>query len=167
MGGAIKEKMEKVWGWFGMDQSEDRADYDETEYDEEEQDEVEYDEPEEQEEKKIWGRRGTKVVNMPQVQPIKVVISQPTNVDQAVNICDLLKEKKSIIVNLEYVDKDTARRIIDIVYGAALALDGHIEKISKCIVLIAPVNYDVENEIVRNEAKSKISVSWVRNGNNQ
>ena len=81
------------------------------------------------------------------------------------NICDLLKQKRSIVVNLEYVNKDVARRIIDVVSGAVHALDGHMQKISNSIVLIAPFNYDIENEMARDEIKNKLSVSWLRNGN--
>ena len=103
---------------------------------------------------------------MPQVQQVKMVISQPTTFEQAATICDLLKQKKSVIVNLEYVNKDVARRIIDVVSGAVHALDGHMQKVSNAIFLIAPFNYDIENEMVREEMRSKISVSWLRNGNN-
>lgn len=159
MAGAI---MEKVWGLFGMDPAEDR----EEEIEENEIEEVE-EEEEEQEERKLWGRKNnnSKVVAMPQVQQVKMVISQPTTFEQAATICDLLKQKKSVIVNLEYVNKDVARRIIDVVSGAVHALDGHMQKISNSIVLIAPFNYDIENEVARDEIKSKLSVSWLRNGN--
>ncbi len=157
MAGAI---MEKVWGLFGMEPAEDRDE----EIEEVDTEEVENDE-EEQEDKRLWGRKNSKVVAMPQVQQVKMVISQPTTFDQAATICDLLKQKKSVIVNLEYVNKDVARRIIDVVSGAVHALDGHMQKISNSIVLIAPFNYDIENEIARDEIKSKLSVSWLRNGN--
>ena len=159
MAGAI---MEKVWGLFGMDPAEEREEEEVENYEEEE-----IVEDEEQEERKLFGRKNNKVVNMPQVQQVKMVISQPTTFEQAANICDLLKQKKSVIVNLEYVNKDVARRIIDVVSGAVHALDGHIQKISNSIVLIAPFNYDIENEMARDEIKNKLSVSWLRNGNNQ
>ncbi len=161
MAGAI---MEKVWGLFGMDTAENREEDDEFDggY---EVDEIE-NEDEEQDERRGWGRRNnSKVVNMPQVQQVRMVISQPTTFEQAANICDLLKQKRSVIVNLEYVNKDVARRIIDVVSGAVHALDGHMQKISNSIVLIAPFNYDIENEIARDEIKNKLSVSWLRNGN--
>lgn len=145
MAGAI---MEKVWGLFGMEPAEDRDE----EIEEVDTEEVENDE-EEQEDKRLWGRKNNKVVAMPQVQQVKMVISQPTTFEQAATICDLLKQKKSVIVNLEYVNKDVARRIIDVVSGAVHALDGHMQKISNSIVLIAPFNYDIENEIARDEIK--------------
>ena len=98
MSGAI---MNKIWGAFGMDADENE---------EEEYEEVEENENEEEnsnKENRIWGRKNnSKVVSMPQAQQVRMVISQPTTFDQAEDICDLLKEKQSVIVNLEYVNKD-------------------------------------------------------------
>ena len=156
MSGAI---MNKVWDLFGVDPAQDTEDENEYEIEEYEQDD------EEVEERKIWGKRNSKVVNMPSVQQIKMVISQPTSFEQSESICDLLKEKKSVIVNLEYVNKDVARRIIDVISGAVHALDGHMQKVSNSIFLIAPYNYDITNEMAREEIKSKLNVSWLKNNN--
>lgn len=153
MSGAI---MNKIWGAFGMDANEE----DENDEELRENEEVE----EEKENNKIWGRK--KVVNMPQPQQVKMVISQPTTFEQAEDICDLLKDKQSVIVNLEYVNKDIARRIIDVVSGATHALDGHIQKVSNSIFLIAPYNYEITNEMAREEIKNKLSVSWLKNSAN-
>ena len=151
MSGAI---MNKIWGAFGMDAEENE---------EEESEEIEENEEEDNNrENKLWGRRN-KVVSMPQPQQVRMVISQPTTFDQAEDICDLLKEKQSVIVNLEYVNKDIARRIIDVVSGAVHALDGHIQKVSNSIFLIAPYNYEITNEMAREEIKNKLSVSWLKN----
>ena len=153
MSGAI---MNKIWGAFGMDANEEEE--------EEYEDNTEEIEEEGNKENKIWGRRN-KVVAMPQPQQIKMVISQPTTFDQAEDICDLLKDKQSVIVHLEYVNKDVARRIIDVVSGAVHALDGHIQKVSNSIFLIAPYNYEITNEMAREEIKNKLSVSWLKNNN--
>ena len=154
MSGAI---MNKIWGVFGMDAEENE----EEELDVEEN----YEEEDEEKNKPLWGRK-SKVVSMPQTQQVKMVISQPTTFEQAEDICDLLKEKQSVIVNLEYVNKDVARRIIDVVSGAVHALDGHIQKISNSIFLIAPYNYEITNEMAREEIKNKLSVSWLKNSAN-
>ena len=167
MAGAIMEKVEKVWNWFGMDQAEEKDEemenYDDTE---EIEDTDEEEEEDSGEERRFWGRKNSKVVPMPQSQQVKMVISQPTTFEQAATICDLLKQKRSVIVNLEYVNKDVARRIIDVVSGAVHALDGHMQKVSNSIVLIAPFNYDIENDNARDEIKNKLSVSWLRNAGN-
>ena len=155
MSGAI---MNKIWGAFGMDAEENEEEYEDNNEELEE-------EEENNRENKIWGRRN-KLVAMPQPQQIKMVISQPTTFDQAEDICDLLKDKQSVIVNLEYVNKDIARRIIDVVSGAVHALDGHIQKVSNSIFLIAPYNYEITNEMAREEIKNKLSVSWLKNSGN-
>ena len=158
MSGAL---MNKVWDLFGMDSAEPE------EYDDENVYEYE-DEEEEVEDKKIFGRRNRekeKVVSMPQAQTnaIKMVISQPTTFEQSDEICSFLKEKKSVIVNLEYVNKDVARRIVDFISGGVYALDGYIQKVSNSIFLVAPSNYEITNEMAREEMKSKLSVSWLKN----
>ena len=158
MAGAL---MNKVFDLFGMDQAEQEDYEDEDVYDYENEDE------EEVEDKKIFGRRNNKVVNMPQSQSqaIKMVISQPTNFEQSDEICSFLKEKKSVIVNLEYVNKDVARRIVDFISGGVYALDGYIQKVSNSFFLAAPSNYEITNEMAREEMKNKLSVSWLKNNN--
>ena len=138
--------MSKVWNLFGMDQAED----------EEENDDVyEYDYDEEpEEEKKSFIKKNSKVVAMPQNQSIRMVISQPTSFEQSEEICGFLKEKKSVI-------KDVARRIVDFISGGVYALDAHIQKVSNSIFLIAPINYEITNEMAREEIKNKLSVSWL------
>lgn len=148
MSGAI---MEKVWGLLGVEPEKDTEENEELDY---ERDNIQDNEEEEEEDRKIWGRRNNKIVNMPQTQQVKMVICQPTSFEQSENICTLLKEKKSIIVNLEYVNKDIARRIVDVVSGAVHALDGNLQKISNSIFLVAPYNYDITNEMAREEIKT-------------
>ena len=158
MAGAV---MNKVWNFFGMD----------TEPDVDTDDMIDdgYDlgienQEDDYEDKRFFGRKtNNKVVNMPQTQQIKMVISQPTNFEQSEEICNYLKERKSVIVNLEYVNKDVARRIVDFISGGVYALDGHIQKVSNSIFLIAPINYEISNEMAREEINKKLSVSWVKN----
>ncbi len=154
--------MNKVWDLFGMDSAEPEEYEDENVYDYEEEDEV-------VEDRKLFGGRKSrekeKVVAMPQAQTnaIKMVISQPTTFEQSDEICSFLKEKKSVIVNLEYVNKDVARRIVDFISGGVYSLDGYIQKVSNSIFLVAPSNYEITNEMAREEMKSKLSVSWLKN----
>ncbi len=159
MSGAL---MSKVWNLFGMDQADDEEETDDDVYD------YDYEDQEEQqpvEEKKGFMKRNSKVVAMPQAQSIKMVISQPTSFEQSEEICGFLKEKKSVIVNLEYVNKDVARRIIDFVSGGVYSLDAHIQKVSNSIFLVAPTNYEITNEMAREEIKNKLSVSWLNKNN--
>ena len=152
MTGAIVNKFLEVFGLPDNDENEEE--YMDEEY-------IEEEEIEEPRERSFWGK---KVVNMPQTQQVRMVISQPTTFEQAEEICSYLKNRKSVIVNLEYVNKDVARRIVDVMSGAVHALDGHIQKISNSIFLIAPTYYEISTEIARDEIKNKLSVSWLKNG---
>ena len=155
MAGAV---MNKIWDFLGIENAEETEELEDRAYD------YDYEEEEEEPEgiNKIFGRK-PKIVNMPQTQQIKMVISQPTTFEQSEEICNYLKERKSVIFNLEYVNKDVARRIVDFISGAVHALDGHIQKISNSIFLIAPTNYEIANEMAREEIKNRLSVSWLRN----
>ena len=152
--------MNKVWDLFGMESAEPEEYEDEDVYEYEDEDDTEV-----EDRKQFFGRKN-KVVPMQQTQQanaIKMVISQPTSFEQSDEICSFLKERKSVIVNLEYVNKEVARRIVDFISGGVYALDGYIQKVSNSIFLVAPSNYEITNEMAREEMKSKLSVSWLKN----
>ena len=157
MAGAI---MNKVLDFLGMEQ-EDEEDFDVQE------ENVQYgmEDDEETSDKKFFGKRG-KVVNMAQTQQVKMVVFQVTSFEQSETICNMLKQKQSVIVSLEYVNKDIAIRVVDFISGSVHALDGHIQKVSNAIFVVAPFNYEISNELAREEIKSKLSVSWLKNNNN-
>lgn len=146
--------MNKVWNLLGVETEEYDGEYNEYDMPEMIQEEKEYVAP--------VNNKKNKVVGMPGVQQVRVIISQPSTFEQSEEICEHLKEKKSIIVNLEYVNKDVARRIIDFISGAVYALDGNIQKISNSIFLVAPFNYEITNEVLKEDIKSKLAVSWVK-----
>ena len=107
-------------------------------------------------------KRKQKVVPMQQQQQIKMKIAKPTNFDQVDEIIIELKQKNAVVINLEYVSKDVARRIVDVVSGATKAIDGHMEKVSNSIFVVAPFNYDIVNEITKEKIESKFSASWIK-----
>lgn len=107
-------------------------------------------------------KRKNKVVSMPQPQQIRMKISKPTNFEQADEVVTQLKAKNAVVLNLEYVSKDVARRIVDVVSGAVKALDGNIEKVSNSIFVIAPYNYDIVNEISKEKIENRFSGSWIK-----
>lgn len=148
----------KLWSMLNMNTAEDEnyeEDYNEEYYNEEDE---EMEEP-----RGLFGaRKNNKVASMN--GQVKMVITQPTEFEQAQEICDLLREKKSIIINLEFVNKDVARRIIDVIGGAVHVLDGQMQKISNSIFVVVPYNYDLTSD-VRDESKSKLPVGWLK-GNN-
>ncbi len=105
-------------------------------------------------------KRNSKVVNLSDANQLKLVVMQPNSFDDAQDVCDHLKEKKPVVINLEYADKDTARRLIDFLSGAVYGVDGHIEKVSTSIFLLVPYNVDILN--TAKEDKNKGTFPWIK-----
>ncbi len=103
----------------------------------------------------------SKVVNIHSNNQFKVVIVQPETFDDARDVCDHLKNKKPVVINLENLNKETAQRVVDFLSGSVYGLDGDIQKVSSGIFLIAPNNVDIMGEF-RDEMKSKGAFPWVK-----
>lgn len=104
-----------------------------------------------------------KVVNIHTNNQFKVVIMQPETFDEARDICDHLKNKKPVVVNLETISKETAQRIVDFLSGSVYALDGDIQKVSAGIFLVAPNNVDVMGAAFKDDIKNKTAAfPWVK-----
>ena len=84
-----------------------------------------------------------KVVEMPDPSKVKVIIYKPASYEDAQTIIDNLKERKSIVVNLDELETDIAQRILDFISGAVYALNGNIRKAARNIFVVAPFNVDV------------------------
>lgn len=116
----------------------------EDDYEEEDDRYEEYEEPTALD--RISERRSSRVVrlhNSP--NQMRVVVIQPESFEEARDITNHLKERKPIVINLEAVDKQVARRIIDFLSGAVYGLDGDIQKVSNGIFVLAPENVDIIN----------------------
>ena len=80
---------------------------------------------------------------MPDTSKVRLLIYKPLSYEDTQNIIDNLKEKKSIVVNLDELDVDVAQRILDFISGAVYALNGNIRKAARNIFVVAPFNVDV------------------------
>lgn len=118
----------------------------------------EYFENEKKEESDFAVKKG-KVVNINTTTQLKVVVVTPESFDEARDIAEHLKQKKPVVINLEGVEKDIARRIVDFLSGAVYSLDGNIQKISTGIFLIAPYNVGIMGDF-KDELRNKGVFPW-------
>ena len=77
---------------------------------------------------------------------MQVVLVKPERYDQVSDIAARLRNKQSIVLNLETTDKNVARRVIDFLSGTAYALDGNIRKIAAYTYLVIPYNVEMVGE---------------------
>ncbi len=73
----------------------------------------------------------------------KLVVIEPKGFDECSKLVDSLKSRKPIIVNLEKLDSDTARKIFDFLGGATYALNGNVQKVANNIFIFAPENVSI------------------------
>ena len=63
-------------------------------------------------------RRSNKVVNIRAATQLQVVLVKPEKFEDASAIADHLREKRTVVLNLESTNKEIARRVLDFLAGA-------------------------------------------------
>ena len=92
--------------------------------------------------------RRNKVVNIHATTQLKVVLVKPERFENASEIADNLKDKRTVVLNLESTNKDVARRLIDFLSGVAYAGEGKIKKVAANTYLITPYSVDIEGDLI-------------------
>ena len=92
--------------------------------------------------------RRNKVVNIHATTQLKVVLVKPERFENASEIADHLKDKRTVVLNLESTNKDVARRLVDFLSGVAYAGEGKIKKVAANTYLITPYHVDIEGDLI-------------------
>lgn len=92
--------------------------------------------------------RRNKVVNIHATTQLKVVLVKPERFENASEIADHLKEKRTVVINLESTNKDIARRLVDFLSGVAYAGEGKIKKVAAHTYIITPYHVDIEGDLI-------------------
>ena len=97
----------------------------------------------------------------------RMVITQPTCYNDVEEVGTYLKSKKSVIINLENVGKEDARRVLDFLSGATFMIEGNIQKVSSLIYLMTPRTVEIQNDLenaqaTKQQADQKQSFSWLK-----
>jgi cell division inhibitor SepF len=88
------------------------------------------------------------VVSLQSVQKSsKVILMEPRVYAEAQDIADHLKNRRAVVVNLQRIEQDQARRIVDFLSGTVYAIGGDIQKIGANIILCTPDNVEVSGNI--------------------
>ena len=92
--------------------------------------------------------RRNKVVNIHATTQLKGVLVKPERFENASEIADHLKDKRTVVINLESTNKDIARRLIDFLSGVAYAGEGKIKKVAANTYIITPYHVDIEGDLI-------------------
>lgn len=88
------------------------------------------------------------IVSLQSVQKsAKVILLEPRTYDEAQDIADHLKNRKAVIINLQRISNEQAKRVVDFLSGTVYAIGGDIQKLGVNIFLCTPDNVDVSGTI--------------------
>ncbi|MBR3641673.1 MAG: cell division protein SepF [Oscillibacter sp.] len=119
-------------------------------YEDEDGELEELDEPRERpfEDRRKAEERRNKVVNIHATTQLKVVLVKPDRFENATEVADHLKDKRTVVLNLESTNKDVARRLIDFLAGVTYAGEGKIKKVAANTYIITPYHVELEGDLL-------------------
>jgi len=86
-----------------------------------------------------------RIYTIPSATDVDIIVSDPLVFEDGLAICDLLKQRKPVIVNMENVDVKEAQRIMDFLAGVVYCVNGDIQEITSRIFIVAPENVNVSD----------------------
>lgn len=95
-----------------------------------------------------------KVISMPNrgyegmAKGYEVVVFEPRAYNESIQIAQALKERKTVILNLQLLDREESQRIVDFLCGCTHALDGNQRKIGDFVFIFTPNNINLSQEMV-------------------
>lgn len=121
----IKLYREKVLDFFGLNQEH------------EENDEI------------IHKNENNRIISIYKKQGLSILVHSPESFSEVQNVVDQFKSKKPVILNLEKMERETARRVVDFISGAVYGLDGNVQKISDVIFIFTPNNVQIDGDVLK------------------
>ena len=88
---------------------------------------------------------------------LELKVVKPELYETVPQIADHLLNRRTVVLNLEATNKETARRMIDFLSGVAYAIDGRLSKVAVNTYIITPANISVSGEALVNEKQERAS----------
>jgi len=90
--------------------------------------------------------RPSVIRTVPSVSSARVHVVEPHGFNDAQEVGDRLKANQPVIVNMQGVDRELQRRLIDFSSGLAYALGGSMSRVADQVFLLTPTNVEVSDE---------------------
>lgn len=87
-------------------------------------------------------RRQNQAINCP------IVRAEPQTMDEATAVADEIKRQNPVLLNLEEVEREEARRIRDFLGGVTYGLNGYMRKVGSWVYVCAPFDMPVEKLVL-------------------
>ena len=108
----------------------------------------------------IRKRNNLRILPQPKAGAYEVVVIEPKAYNESISIVEALKERKTVILNLQLLDREQSQRIVDFLCGCTHALDGSQRKIGESVFIFTPSNINISQEIVN--SKLSTDAMWTK-----
>lgn len=92
--------------------------------------------------------RSGKILSIPATTHLQVIVVKPERINEAPEIADHFKNKKTVVLNLDNTNKNVANRLLDFLGGVAYAMDGELKRIANTTYIIVPRNVDISGDMI-------------------
>ena len=144
----MSKLVDKVLGIMGLDDDDKEVEV--------------YEENEDNQNKSNSGKKAGQVLSIHSQQQMRVVVMDPKSFEDSQAIADNLKNRRPVVVNLDHLDSEVARRVIDFCSGTTYALNGSLQKVGNGIYLFVPSNIDIAAEVKEEEKGNKSVFTWAK-----
>ncbi len=93
-------------------------------------------------------RDKSKVVNIHATTQFQVVLVQPESFENVTDIAEHLRERHTVVLNLENAGKEATRRLLDFLSGFAYAQEGKVKKVAVSTYIITPYNVSLMGDLI-------------------
>ena len=87
-------------------------------------------------------------MNINTTAQLQVILVKPEEFEDAQDIADNLISKRTVLLNIENLNKDLSRRLIDFLSGVAYAQGGNIKRVANRTYIITPYNVDILGDVL-------------------
>ena len=87
-------------------------------------------------------------MNINTTAQLQVILVKPEVFEDAQEIADNLMSKRTVLLNIENLNKDLSRRLIDFLSGVAYAQGGNIKRVANRTYIITPYNVDILGDVL-------------------
>ena len=80
---------------------------------------------------------------------LELKVVKPERFDNVPQIANHLLNRRTVVLNLEETNKETARRLLDFLSGVAYSINGNLKRVANNTYVITPCNVDVSGDQLR------------------
>ena len=102
----------------------------------------------------VQPRRNNRVVNISATTRLAVVLVKADQFNNVADIADHLKNKMTVVLNLESTDKEVSKRMLDFLSGVTYAIEGKIKRVASNTYLITPLDVEIVGDDLISELEN-------------